>query len=61
MEWTFDEFFDNGGTESFMDKLAGSLGIHRSTIKVVSVYEGSLAVNYELSASKEETRSLEEM
>lgn len=61
MEWTFDEFFDNGGTESFMDKLAGSLGIHRSTIKVVSVYEGSLAVNYELSASKEETRSLEEI
>jgi hypothetical protein len=61
MEWTFDQFFANGGTTSFIDRLTGSLGIHRSTVKVVSVYEGSLAVNYELAASKEETRSLEEI
>lgn len=61
MEWTVDQFFDNGGTTAFVDKLAGSLGIHASTIKVVSVYEGSLAVNYELAASKEETRTLEEI
>ena len=52
MEWTFDQFFDNGGTTSFIDRLAGSLGIHASTIKVVSVYEGSVTVNYELGASK---------
>lgn len=61
MEWTFDEFFDNGGTTTFIDRLSGSLGIHASTIKVVSVYEGSLAVNYELAASPEETRTLEEI
>jgi len=61
MEWTVDEFFNNGGTTTFMDNLAGSLGIHASTIKVVSVYEGSLAVNYELSASKEEKRTIEEI
>lgn len=29
-----------------MDRIAGSLGIHASTIKIVSVYEGSLVVNY---------------
>lgn len=46
MEWTFDEFFTNGGTTTFMDRVAGSLGIHASTIKIVSVYEGSLVVNY---------------
>lgn len=46
MEWTFDEFFSNGGTTTFMDRVAGSLGIHASTIKIVSVYEGSLVVNY---------------
>lgn len=61
MEWTVDEFFNNGGTTTFVDNLAGSLGIHASTIKVVSVYEGSLAVNYELSASKEEPLKLEEI
>lgn len=54
MEWTKDEFFNNGGTTQFMDRLAGSLGIHASTIKVVSVYEGSLVVNYELTASEDD-------
>jgi len=49
MEWTFDAFFANGGTTSFMDRVAGSLGIHASTVKIVSVYEGSLVVNYEIS------------
>lgn len=48
MEWTFDEFFSNGGTTTFIDRVAGSLGIHASTIKIVSVYEGSLVVNYEI-------------
>jgi len=43
-----DKFFSNGGTTSFMDRVAGSLGIHASTIKIVSVYEGSLVVNYNI-------------
>lgn len=51
MEWTLDAFFSNGGTTSFMDRVAAGLGIHASTIKIVSVYEGSLVVNYEISAS----------
>jgi hypothetical protein len=46
MEWTFEEFFDNRGTTQFIDRVAGSLGIHASTIKIVSVYDGSLVVNY---------------
>jgi hypothetical protein len=48
MEWTLDEFFASGGTTSFMERVAGSLGIHASTIKIVSVYEGSLVVNYDI-------------
>lgn len=51
MEWSLDEFFSNGGTTSFMDRVAAGLGIHASTIKIVSVYEGSLVVNYEIGAS----------
>jgi hypothetical protein len=54
MEWTFDEFFDNGGTTEFIDRVAGSLGIHASTIKIVSVYEGSLTVNYGVENDNEE-------
>jgi len=38
MEWSMEEFFADGGTTKFVDRLAGSLGIHASTIKVVSVY-----------------------
>jgi len=51
MEWSLDAFFSNGGTTSFMDRVAAGLGIHASTIKIVSVYEGSLVVNYEISAA----------
>jgi len=48
MEWTMDEFFASGGTTTFVDNVAGSLGIHASQIKVVSVYEGSLVINYDI-------------
>ena len=30
MEWTMEEFFADGGTTSFVDRLTGSLGIHAS-------------------------------
>ena len=50
MEWTMDSFFAKGGTTAFVDRLAGSLGIHASSIKMVSVYQGSLVVNYAITA-----------
>jgi len=50
MEWSLDEFFSNGGTASFADRVSGSLGIHASDIKIVSVFEGSLTVNYDVLA-----------
>lgn len=46
MEWTLEEFFADGGTTTFMDRVAGALGIHASTIKIVSVYEGSTVLDY---------------
>jgi hypothetical protein len=48
MEWSVADFFASGGSTMFIDRLASSLGIHASTIKMVSVYEGSLVVNYEV-------------
>lgn len=59
MEWTFDQFFADGGTTSFMDRVAGSLGIHASTIKIVSVYEGSLVVNYDITDPGDDVSNLE--
>lgn len=61
MEWTMAEFFDNGGTTSFIDRLCGSLGIHASTVKVVGVAPGSVQVDYEITPTADEPMSLEQI
>lgn len=48
MSWTMDEFYDNGGVTSFVDRVSAALGIHASQMKVVSVYTGSVVVDYEI-------------
>lgn len=48
MDWTMDEFYANGGVTSFVDRVAGALGIHASQFKVVAVYTGSLVVDYQI-------------
>lgn len=61
MEWTFAEFFADGGTTKFVDRLAASLGIHGSEIKIVSVYEGSLIVQYWIALELTQTIQKEEL
>ena len=58
MEWSLEAFFSEGGTTSFVDRLTASLGIHASTVKIVSVYEGSLIVNYEISVDGDDEDAL---
>lgn len=50
MDWTLDQFYSNGGQTSFADRVAGVLGIHASRIKVVSVYKGSVVVDFNVVA-----------
>jgi len=57
MEWTMNQFFADGGTTMFVDRIAASLGIHASTIKMVSVYEGSLVINYDISTDPNDSTS----
>lgn len=59
MEWTFEEFFDAGGTTAFVDRLAASIGIHASTIKVVSVYQGTVNVEYFIHSPRDNALELE--
>lgn len=61
MEWTMEEFFTNGGTTAFIDRLCASLGIHASTVKVVGVNAGSVLVNYEITPSEDEPMSIEQI
>lgn len=46
MEWTLKEFYSSGGTSTFADRVSAALGVHKSRVKVVAVYEGSVKVQY---------------
>jgi len=46
MDWTFAEFFSDGGTTTFIDRLAASLGVPSYKIKVVAIYSGSVIVDF---------------
>jgi len=59
MEWTLEDFYAKGGTTTFVDRLAASLGIHASTIKVVGVYTGSLIIDYNIFADNDDSTVLQ--
>ena len=44
IEMTFAEFFDKGGPTYFVDRMVAALGIHRSRVVVVGIWEGSTAI-----------------
>jgi len=46
MDWSMADFFADGGTTRFVDRLASSLGIASHRVKVVSIYEGSVVVDF---------------
>jgi hypothetical protein len=50
LEWTLDEFYADQGVTRFSDRVAAALGIHRSTIHVVAVYEGSVIIDFFIGA-----------
>lgn len=61
MEWTLQNFYQAGGPTTFLDRLASTLGIHASEIKIVSVYEGSLVVNYEINDPLDNKENVEKI
>ena len=46
MNWTLDAFYADGGSTQFIDRLTSALGIHASTVRIVSVYTGSVVVQF---------------
>lgn len=48
LDFSFDDFFAEGGVTTFIDNMAGVLGVHKADIKVVAVYEGSVIVDFEV-------------
>ena len=54
LKWTMAEFYSSGGTTSFVDRVSAALGIHASQVKIVSVYEGSVIVDYQVTADEDD-------
>jgi hypothetical protein len=48
LEWTVTDFYSNGGTTLFIDRISSVLGVHPSTIKIVSVLSGSVIIQYQV-------------
>ena len=48
MNWTLSEFYASGGTTQFSDRVAASLGISVANVKIVSVYQGSVVVEFQI-------------
>ena len=53
MEFTMSEFYGKGGVTTFTDRMAAVLGIHRADLKVVTVYEGSTIVEFQVMSDPE--------
>jgi len=51
------EFFSDGGTTKFIDRIAASLGIKAANVKVVSVYQGSVVVDFQIIEDQQKTLS----
>lgn len=52
MNWSLAEFYADGGTTRFVDRLAASLGIAANRIKTVAIYEGSVVVDFSIEAEE---------
>jgi len=48
LDFDFDTFFAEGGVTTFIDNMAAVLGIHKADLKVISVYEGSVIIDFEV-------------
>jgi hypothetical protein len=57
MNWTMNQFFADGGTTKFVDRLAASLGIKVANVKIVTVFEGSVIVDFQVIEDNQKTLS----
>ena len=60
MDWTLADFYNDGGTTRFVDRLAAVLGISSHRIKVVAIYEGSTVVDFEIEQEEPEAVATED-
>lgn len=54
LSWTLDEFYADGGTTTFTDRVSAALGVPSWRVKTVAVYEGSVIVDFFIVADADE-------
>lgn len=59
LEFTLAEFYDDGGIVSFVDRMAGVLGVHKADLKIVTIYEGSTIVKFQVVQRDDEEEGVE--
>lgn len=52
LDWTLADFYADGGTTRFVDRMAASLGIPAYRIKTIAVYEGSVIIEFSIEAEE---------
>ena len=57
LQISYNDFFNQIGTSTFIDKFASVLGITQDTIRIVSIYEGSTVVYFGVTASSSTSSS----
>lgn len=61
LEWTVKEFFQADSIGKFTDRMAAVLGIAKADLKIVQVYEGSVIVEFQVTASDDSEDALESL
>lgn len=54
LEWDLKSFYQDDGISVFTDRMAATLGIHAGDLKVVQVYEGSVIVEFMVTAPEDD-------
>jgi hypothetical protein len=52
LQWSIDDFFADGGHDTFVDRLSSALGIPQNNIRIVDTREGSVILEWYAHSSK---------
>jgi hypothetical protein len=61
MNTTMDKFNDDGGSDKFEGAVADSLGIEKSSVKVIELKSGSVIVDYNIYVNEYSGFTLDEL
>ena len=58
MDWTMEEFFADGGSSMFIDRLSNILGIKPKDIKIAGISYGSIIIEFTIVSDEDDVEAL---